>query len=99
MVIGCGRLGGRWFDSTGRFLFCFWQSLLFFGADRRVARDFCPPEIAIVGDMPVGPKNVPQCQKSHAWLGNSPICDPPCGHSGALFWAYGQIRAAARDLN
>ena len=29
MAIGCGRLGGRWFDSTGRFLFCFWQICCF----------------------------------------------------------------------
>ena len=55
MVISCGRLGGRWwFDSAGRFLFCFLENLLFWWADRRVTRDFGGVEKATVGDMPIG---------------------------------------------
>ena len=35
MVVSYGRLGGRWFDSAGRFVFCFFlANLLCFGAQR-----------------------------------------------------------------
>ena len=65
MVISCGRLGGRWFDSAGRFFLL--ENLLFFGASGRAARDFGPPERAIDGYIPMGPKNIPEHQKSRFW--------------------------------
>ena len=34
--------------------FCFLANLLFWGADRRVTRDFGGVEKATVGDMPIG---------------------------------------------
>ena len=35
MVVRYGRLGGRWFDSAGRFVFCFvLANLIFLGARR-----------------------------------------------------------------
>ena len=71
MVICCGRLGGRWFDSAGRFLFVFLENLLFWGAGRRAARDLGPPEKAmekaIDGHIPMGPKNMPRRQKPRSW--------------------------------
>ena len=61
MVIGCGRLGGRWFDSAGRLLF--FENLLFWGGDGRAARGFGPPEKAIVGYILIGPQNYTQTPK------------------------------------
>ena len=51
MVICCGRLVVVSSIPPGDFFFVF---LVFWGADRRVARDFGPPEKAIDGDMPIG---------------------------------------------
>ena len=59
MVISCGRLGGRWFDSAGRFLFCFLANVLFFGAQRAVARDFGGVEKATDGHLTGGSGEVP----------------------------------------
>ena len=39
MVISCGRLGGRWFDSAGHLFLCV-ANLLFWGGNRRAARQF-----------------------------------------------------------
>ena len=54
MVICCGRLVVVSSIPPGDFFFVFLAALLFLGADRRVARDFGPPEKAIDGDMPIG---------------------------------------------
>ena len=55
MVICCGRLVVVSSIPPGDFFFVFSAKLLFLGADRRVARDFGPPEKAIVGHIPIGP--------------------------------------------
>ena len=67
MVISCGRLGGRWFDSAGRSLFCFLANLLFWGAGGRAARDFGPLKKATDGYIPMGLKNIPKRLKSRSW--------------------------------
>ena len=55
MVICCGRLVVVSSIPPGDFFVCvFLANLLFWSADRRVARDFGPPEKAIDGDMPIG---------------------------------------------
>ena len=60
MVISCGRLVGRWFDSAGRrAIFAVLANLLFWGGGGRAARDFGPPEKATDGYIPMGPKNIP----------------------------------------
>ena len=80
------------------FLF-FFAKLLFFGAQRRAAWDFDGFEKALVGDPLIGRDWVPQRQKPRSWRGKPPVLRVQFGHSGALFWAYGQIRAAGRDVN
>ena len=55
MVICCGRLVVVSSILPGDFFCVFWENLLFFGADRRVTRDFGPPKKAIVGYIPIGP--------------------------------------------
>ena len=54
MVICCGRLVVVSSIPPGDFFCVFWANLLFFGADRRVTRDFGGVEKANVGDMPIG---------------------------------------------
>ena len=63
MVICCGRLVVVSSIPPGDFFFVFSAKLLFFGADRRVARDFGPPEKATDGYIPMGPENIPKRQK------------------------------------
>jgi hypothetical protein len=67
MVIGCDRVlvvvGSI---PPGDFFFVFGK-LLFLGADRRVARDFGPPEKTADGYIPMGPKNIPKRQKPRSW--------------------------------
>ena len=100
MVISCGRLGGRWFDSSGRFLFCFLANVLFLGAQRAaVARDFGGVEKATDGHLTGGSGEVPKHSKPRSWREKPPVLRVHQRHSGAFFWAYGQIQAAARDVN
>ena len=54
MVICCGRLVVVSSIPPGDFFFVFLANLLFWGADRHVARDFGPPEKAIDGGMLIG---------------------------------------------
>ena len=54
MVICCGRLVVVSSITPGDFLFVFLANLLFFGAQRRAARDFGPPEKATEGELPIG---------------------------------------------
>ena len=54
MVICCGRLVVVSSIPPGDFFSVFSEKLLFFGADRRVARDFGPPEKATEGELPIG---------------------------------------------
>ena len=79
------------------FLF-FLANLLFLGAQRRAARDFGGFEKALDGCPLIGPGGAPQPQKPRSWRGKPPVLRVQFGRSGALFWAYGQIRAAARDV-
>ena len=99
MVICCGRLVVVSSIPPGDFFFVFWAKLLFLGAQRRAARDFGGFEKALVGDPLIGRNWVPQRQKPRPWRGKPPVLRVQFGHSGALFWAYGQIRAAGRDVN
>ena len=54
LVICCGRLVVVSSIPPGDFFFVFWANLLFFGADRRVTRDFGGADKATVGAMPIG---------------------------------------------
>ena len=54
MVICCGRLVVVSSIPPGDFFFVFWANLLFFGAQRRAARDFGGPEKAIDGAPLIG---------------------------------------------
>ena len=99
LVICCGRLVVVSSIPPGDFFFVFDAKLLFWGAQRRAARDFGGGEKATVGDPLVGRDWVPQRQKPRSWLGKPPVLRVQFGHSGAFFWAYGQIRAAGRDVN
>ena len=54
MVICCGRLVVVSSIPPGDFFFVFLANLLFFGAQRRAARDFGPPEKATEGELPIG---------------------------------------------
>ena len=85
----------------GDLFFVFWQNccLLFLGAQRRAARNFGGVEKATDGDPLIGRIWVPQRQKPRFWRGKPPVLRVHQRHSGAFFWAYGQIRAAARDVN
>ena len=99
MVICCGRLVVVSSIPPGDFFFVFFAKLLFLRAQRRAARDFGGGEKATVGDPLIGRDWVPQRQKPRSWLGKPPVLRVQFGHSGAFFWAYGQIRAAGRDVN
>ena len=99
MVICCGRLVVVSSIPPGDLFFVFDANLHFFGGIRRAARDFGGFEKALVGDPLIGRDWVPQRQKPRSWLGKPPVLRVQFGHSGALFWAYGQIRAAGRDVN
>ena len=66
-VIACGCLGGRWFDSSGRFAFRFLAKMLFFGGRRLVARDFGALGIGSDGDTFAGLGECPQHQKWRFW--------------------------------
>ena len=98
MFISCGRLGGRWFDSAGRFawrFFCFFfENVLFWGAQRRAARDLVGFEKAIDGSPLLGPGGGPRPQKPRSWRGKPPIFACAVWALGGAFGAYGgQIRA------
>ena len=99
MVICCGRLVVVSSIPPGDLFFVFWANLLFFGAIAVQLGSLGPPEKAIVGDPLIGRNWVPQRQKPRSWRGKPPVLRVQFGHSGALFGAYGQIRAAARDVN
>ena len=99
MVICCGRLVVVSSIPPGDFFFVFWANLLFSGGSRRAARDLGGSEKAIVGDLLIGRGWIPRRQKPRSWRVKPPVLMFPHGHSGAFFWAYGQIRAAARDVN
>ena len=99
MVIYCGRLVVV-SSIPGRFFWDFFlANLLFFGAQRRAARDFGGFEKKNDGSPLIGPGGGPKPQKPRSWRGKPPVLRVQFGHSGALFWAYGQIRAAGRDVN
>ena len=57
MVVSYGRLGGRWIDSAGRFVFLFFfaKSAVFWGAAPPVARDLGGFEKALYGSPLLGP--------------------------------------------
>ena len=99
MVICCGRLVVVSSIPPGDFFFVFSAKLLFFGAQRRAARDFGGFEKALVGGPLIGRDWVPQRQKPRSWRGKPPVLRVHQRHSGALLGAYGQIRAAGRDVN
>jgi len=99
MVICCGRLVVVSSIPPGDFFFVFSAKLLFFGAQRRAARDFGGFELWLDGSPLLGPGGGPQPQKPRSWREKPPVLRVQFGHSGALFGAYGQIRAAARDVN
>ena len=101
MVISCGRLGSRWFDSAGRFVFCFFwgKSAFWGGAAPPVARDLGGFGKALDGPPLLGPGGGLQPQMPRSWRGKPPVLRVQFGRSGALFWAYGQVRADARDVN
>ena len=89
MVIVCGRLGGRWFDSTGRFLFYFLANLLFWAAH---TADFGGVEKNGCGrDLLTSRNWIPQRQKPRSWRGKPSVLRVPFGHSGALWGACGKI--------
>ena len=79
--------------------FCFLANLLFWGAIAVQLGSLGPPEKATDGYIPMGPENIPKRQKSRSWRWKLPVLQLPFGQSGAFFWAYGQIRAAGRDVN
>ena len=99
MVICCGRLVVVSSIPPGDFFFVFFAKLLFLRAQRRAARDFGGFEKALDGCPLIGPGGAPQPQKPRLLRGKPPVLRVQFGHSGALFWAYGQIRAAGRDVN
>ena len=74
-------------------------NLLFLAAQRRAARDFGGGEKAIAGGPLIGCCWIPQCQKPRSWREKSSVLRVQFGHSEALLGAFGQIRAAARDVN
>ena len=99
MVICCGRLVVVSSIPPGDFFFLFCaKQLLFLGAQRRAARDFGGAEKALDGDPLIGRDWVSQRQKARFWRGKPPVLRVRQRHSGAFFWAYGQIRAAGRDV-
>ena len=99
MVICCGRLVVVSSIPPGDFFFVFCANLLFFGAQRRAARDFGGPEKAIDGAPLIGRIGCPNAKSRAPGAENRPFCVCPAGTRGRFFWAYGQIRAAGRDVN
>ena len=100
MVICCGRLVVVSSIPPGDLFFYFFGQICFFpGGSRRAARDLGGFEKAIVGGLLMGRSWIPQRQKPRSWRVKPPVLRVQFGHSGALFWAYGQIRAAGRDVN
>ena len=83
----------------GDLFFVFDANLLFSGGSRRAARDFGGFEKLSGGAPPIGRSWCPQRQNPRSWRVKRPVLSPRHGHSGAFFWAYGQIRAAGRDVN
>ena len=63
MVICCGRLVVVSSIPPGDFFVLFWAKLQFFGAIAVQLGSLGPSEKAIVGGMPIGHGNAPQCQK------------------------------------
>ena len=86
MVICCGRLVVVSSIPPGDFFFVFYAKLLYWGAQRRAARDFGGAEKALDGDPLIGRDWVPQRQKPRSWRGIPPVLRVHQGHSGALFW-------------
>ena len=99
LVICCDRLVVVSSIPPGDFFRFFLAKLLFWGAIAVQLGSLGPPEKATDGYIPMGPENIPKRQKSRSWRWKLPVLRLPFGHSGALFWAYGQIRAAGRDVN
>ena len=84
----------------GDLFFCFFfANPLFWGAIAVQLGSLGPPEKAADGYIPMGPKNLPKRQKPRSWRWKLPVFQLPFGQSGAFFRAYGQMRAAARDVN
>ena len=71
-------------------------------ARRACGSGFSPPQKAIDGYIYIYTyrfeKNTQTPKAAHLALGKS-VLQWASGHSGELFWAYGKIRAAARDVN
>ena len=99
LVICCGRLVVVSSIPPGDLFFVFDANLLFFGGSRRAARDFGGFEFFFDGVPLIGRSGYPQRQNPRSWRVKRPVLSPRHGHSGAFFWAYGQIRAAGRDVN
>ena len=99
MVICCGRLVVVSSIPPGDFFFVFLANLLFWGAIAVQLGSLGPPEKATDGYIPMGPENIPKRQKSRSWRWKLPVLQLPFGQSGAFWGAYGQIRAAGRDVN
>ena len=81
------------------FFVFFGKSAVFWGAAPPPVRDLCGFEKALDGSPLLGPGGGGQPQKPRSWRGKPPVLRVQFGRSGALFWAYGQVRAAARDVN
>ena len=99
MVICCGRLVVVSSIPPGDFFFVFDAKLLFWGAQRRAARDFGGGEKATAGGPTHRSRLAPPTPKA-ALLARETArfaCAPRA--LGAAFWAYGQIRAVGRDVN
>ena len=94
-----GAASGGHLTFGGFASFVFLEKLLFLRAQRRAARNFGGFEKALDGPPLLGPGGGPQPQKPRLLRGKPPVLRVQFGHSGALFWAYGQIRAAGRDVN
>ena len=89
MVICCGRLVVVRSIPPGVFVLFFGANMLFWGAQRRAARDFGGFEKALDGSPLLGPGGGPQPPKPRLLRGKPPVLRVQFGHSGALFWAYG----------
>ena len=92
VVICCGRLVVVSSIPPGDFFFLFLANLLFFGAQRPVARGFGAFEIGFDGCPLPGPGGAPQPQKPRSWRGKPPVLRVQFGHSGAFFFG---VRADA----
>ena len=99
MVICCGRLVVVSSIPPGDLFFVFGANLLLGGAQHPVARGLGTLGRAIDGHLTGGSGVVPKHYKPRSWREKLPVLLAPFGHSGAFFWAYGQIRAAGRGVN